>query len=350
MTINAQAQKVIADLNKKMGGEVIVVGSSIDQVGKRFTTGSVTWDYALGGGLPANQWNEIIGDSSHGKSALALKMIAANQAKDKNFTAVWLAAESWVPQYAEMLGVDQSRVIVIETTSMEEGFEAVIKFAESKAVDCIVVDSLPHLLPDPEAEKGMDEVSVGRSALLTNKFFRKVGAGMRRSLVEAERPVVGIMINQWRFKIGVTHGDPRTTPGGAGKDYAYFTRTEVRRDEWIEVGPSGNKVRVGQRLRMRTIKNKSFPPHRVAYVDFYFANGGECDAGEYDYAKEIVAMAVVKEIITRKSAWFYYKDDKWQGTEKIVAEIRGNLTLRDELSDLIANTIDDPRGVVYADE
>ena len=73
-------------------------------------------------------------------------------------------------------------------------------------------------------------------------------------------------------------------------------------------------------------------------------------AGQANYAKEIVAMAVVKEIITRKSAWFYYKDDKWQGTEKIVAEIRGNLTLRDELIDLIANTIDDPRGVVYADE
>lgn len=350
MTINAQAQKVMKDLNKTMGGDVIVVGSDIAQVGKRFTTGSVTWDYALGGGLPANQWNELVGESSDGKSALALKMIAANQAKDKNFTTVWLAAESWVPQYAEMLGVDQSRMIVIETTSMEEGFEAVIKFAESKSVDCIVIDSLPHLVPDPETEKGMDEVSVGRSALLTNKFFRKVGAGMRRSLIEDERPVVGIMINQWRMQIGVTHGDPRTTPGGKGKDYAYFTRTEVKRDEWIEIGSSGAKVRIGQRIRLRTIKNKSFPPHRVAYVDFYFANGGVCDAGEYDFGKEIVTLAVVKEIITRKGAWYYFKDDKWQGQDAIVEEIRSNLTLRDELEALIATTIDDPRGVVYADE
>lgn len=349
MSISPAAKKVVDEINKKHGG-VVVLASDITQVGKRFTTGSVTWDYALGGGLPANQWHELIGEPSHGKSALALKCIAANQAINPDFTAVWLASEPWVPAYAEMLGVDTNRTLVIATTSMEEGFDAVLKFTESQSVDCAVIDSLPHLLPDGEDESGIGDATVALGAKMTNKFFRKMGKAMHRSLTEAERPMFGIMVNQWRFKIGVTHGDPRTTPGGVGKDFAYFTRTEVRRDEWIEIGPQGNKNRVGQRLRMRTIKNKSFPPQRVAYVDFYFAEGGTCPAGEYDYGKEIASMAIVKEIVERTGSWYRYKGDKWNGMAPFVEEIRGNLTLRDELVDLIGRTIDDPRGAVTADD
>lgn len=343
MTINADAQAVINKLNKKMGGDVIVVGSEITtEMVPRFTTGSVTWDYILGGGLPGNQWNELVGESSHGKSGMALKMIAANQAKNPEFTTVWVAAEQWVPAYAEMCGVDQSKVIVIETTVMEEAFDAAIAFAESKAVDCIVIDSLPALTPSPEVDKSMEEMTVGRGALLTNKFFRKVGAAMKRSLTEQERPVLGIVINQWRFKIGVMHGDPRTTPGGVGKDYAYFTRNEIKRDEWIEIGPSGNKKRVGQRMRIRTLKNKTAPPQRVAYVDFYFDEGGDCLPGEYDFAKEIVSLCVVKEIIARKGAWYYFKDEKWNGMDAVINSIREEVDLREELERLALTVLDAP--------
>lgn len=330
--INTEAQKVIATLNKKFG-DVIVIGSDIQtELIPRFSTGSVTWDYVLGGGLPGNQWNELIGEPSHGKSALALKTIAANQAKNPDFTAVWVAAEAWVPQYAEMCGVDASRIVVVETTVMEEAFDSVIAFAESKAVDAIVVDSLPALVPTPEADRHMDEMTIGRGALLINKFFRKVGAGMKRSMTEEERPVLGIIINQWRYKIGTMHGDPRTAPGGAGKEYFYFTRNEVKRDEWLEAGSGTNKKRIGQSIRIRTLKNKSAPPQRVAYVDYYFDDGGPVSPGNYDTAKEIVSMSSVLDILERKGAWYYYADRKWQGLEAVLASVREEIDLANELT------------------
>jgi recombination protein RecA len=287
--INDEARKVLAQLNKKFGDGVVVLASDIrPDLIPRITSGSTTLDYVLGGGFPGNQWNELVGEPSHGKTALALKTIAANQRLNPDYTTVWVAAEQWVPEYALMCGVDMERVIVIETSIMEEAYQAVIQFAESKSVDAIVIDSLPALSPMPEMEKDMSEATVGRGALLTNKFFRVVGTAMKRSLVEDERPVLGLIINQYRMKIGVMHGDPRTTPGGEGKNYAFFTRCEVRRDEWIEIGSGNNKTRVGQRIKVRTLKNKTAPPQRVAYFDFYFAEGGNCSPGEFDFAKEVL--------------------------------------------------------------
>ena len=340
--INAEAMKIMAQINKRFGENVVVVGESIrSNLIKRIPTGSTTFDYVLGGGFPANQWNELIGEPSHGKTAIALKTIAANQAIDPNHTTVWVAAEQWVPEYAAMCGIDTSRVIVVETNIMEEAYDAVIAFAESKAVDAIVIDSLPALVPAPEAEKNMDELTVGKGALLTNKFFRVVGQAMKRSLVEDERPILGIVINQYRMKIGVMHGDPRTTPGGEGKNYAFFTRSEVRRDEWIEVGTGANKVRVGQRIKIRTIKNKTAPPQRVAYVDFYFQDHSIFTAGEYDTAKEIAAMVIVKEIVDRKGGWIYYGERKWQGVESFANSVREEVDLFEELREKVLSTPDD---------
>lgn len=331
--INDEARKVAALLNKRFGDNVVVVASDIrGDLIPRITSGSTTLDYVLGGGFPGNQWNELVGEASHGKTAVALKTIAANQRLNPEHTTVWVAAEQWVPEYAAMCGVDTSRIIVIETNIMEEAYDAVIAFAESKSIDAIVIDSLPALSPKPEMEKNMDEMTVGRGALLTNKFFRVVGSAIKRSLVEDERAVLGIVINQYRMKIGVMHGDPRTTPGGEGKNYAFFTRCEVRRDEWIEIGPSGNKTRIGQVIKVRSLKNKTAPPQRVAYFDFYFAPGGDCAPGEYDFAKEIAAMSVLNEIIERKGAWYYYGERKWQGTDAVIASIREEIELKDELS------------------
>jgi recombination protein RecA len=330
--INDEARKVAALLNKRFGDNVVVVASDIrEDLIPRITSGSTTFDFVLGGGFPGNQWNELIGESSHGKTAVALKTIAANQRLNPEHTTVWVAAEQWVPEYAEMCGVDTKRVIVIETNIMEEAYDAVIAFAESKAVDAIVIDSLPALSPSPEMEKNMDEMTVGRGALLTNKFFRVVGSAIKRSLVEDERPVLGLVINQYRMKIGVMHGDPRTTPGGEGKNYAFFTRSEVRRDEWIEAGTGNDKKRIGQTIKIRTLKNKTAPPQRVAFFDFYFDKGGACDPGEYDFAKEIAAMSVLHGIIERKGGWYYYGERKWQGTESVIASIREEVDLMEEL-------------------
>jgi len=341
--MNDDAKKIMALLNKKFGDNVVVLASDIrSDLIPRVTSGSTTLDYVLGGGFPGNQWNELIGEPSHGKTALALKTIAANQQVNPEHTTVWVAAEQWVPEYAEMCGVDTSRVIVIETSIMEEAYQAVIQFAESKSVDAIVIDSLPALSPAPEMEKDMSEATVGRGALLTNKFFRVVGTAMKRSLIEDERPVLGLIINQYRMKIGVMHGDPRTTPGGEGKNYAFFTRCEVKRDEWIEVGSGNNKVRVGQRIKVRTLKNKTAPPQRVAYFDFYFAEGGDCAPGEFDFAKEVASLAVVKGVIDRKGGWYYYGERKWQGIEPVIASIREEVELKEELQKLVLESPDIP--------
>ena len=341
--MNDEAKKVMALLNKKFGDNVVVLASDIrSDLIPRISSGSTTLDYVLGGGFPGNQWNELIGEPSHGKTALALKTIAANQSLNPEHTTVWVAAEQWVPEYAAMCGVDTTRVIVIETSIMEEAYQAVIQFAESKSVDAIVIDSLPALSPAPEMEKDMSEATVGRGALLTNKFFRVVGTAMKRSLIEDERPVLGLIINQYRMKIGVQHGDPRTTPGGEGKNYAFFTRCEVKRDEWIEIGSGNNKVRVGQRIKVRTLKNKTAPPQRIAYFDFYFAEGGDCAPGEFDFAKEVASLAVVKGIIERKGGWYYYGERKWQGIEPVIASIREEVDLKEVIQKLVLESSDIP--------
>ena len=329
--MNTELLKAIAQLNKKFGSDMIVLGADIkDEVLGRMTTGSLALDVILGGGFPVNQWHEIVGEASNGKTAIALKTVAANQKRDPNFTTVWVAAESWVPSYAEMCGVDLSRVFVVATNVMEEAYEAVINLVETKAVDCVVIDSLPALVPMTEDEKNMDEATVGRGALLTGKFFRKVGKASRRSLTESERPFIGLIINQYRMKIGVMYGDPRTTPGGEAKNYAFFTRIEVKRDEWLEAGTGQEKHKVGQTIKIRTLKNKSAPPSQVAYVDFYF-DDGECYAGEFDFAKEIVALGILNKIITRAGAYYSYGDRKWQGANAVVQSIREEVDLKDAL-------------------
>ena len=347
-TLTGDLAKVFNAINKKMGDDTIVLGSEITQMGGRLTTGSVAIDVALGGGWPSNQWHELIGEASNGKTALALKTIAANQKNDPEFTTVWVAAEEWVPGYAEMCGVDVSRVYVVSTNIMEEAYEAVIKIVESKAVDCIVLDSLPALVPGAEDQKEMEEATVGRGALLTNKFFRKVGKASKRSLIRPERPFIGLIINQWRSKVGVMYGDPRTTPGGLGKDYAFFTRIEVRRDEWIEAGTGQEKRKVGQSIKVRVIKNKSAAPGQIAVVDFYFANGGDLNAGDFDFAKEVVAIGILNKVITRAGAYYRYGESQWQGQDGMLQAIREDIDLQETLQRDVLDSI--KAGSKYAHE
>lgn len=336
--INSDALKIAAIINKKLGANTVVSAGDI-VVPKRIPTGSLTLDVVLGGGWPMNHWVEIVGEASHGKTAIALKTIAANQKINPDFTAVWVAAETFDPQYAEMCGVDTARVLLVETNSMEDAFDAVIQFCDSKSIDMVVIDSLPALVPSAEDEKTMEEFTVGRGAQLTNKFFRKVAAATKRDLVEEERPVLGIMINQYRMKIGVMHGDPRTTPGGLGKDYAYSIRCEVKRDDWLEVGTGQEKRRIGQTIRVRTIKNKTFPPQQTAYLDFYFAEGGSIDNGQYDSAKEIVALSILNGIVDRRGGWMYYGERKWQGAQALLDSLREEIELREEISAAVMDTL-----------
>lgn len=328
--IAQEALAVAAAINKKMKHDVVVLGSDMSPV-QRITSGSLALDVVLGGGWPVNRVIEVVGDPSNGKTASLLKTVAANQARDSNFTCVWVAAEDYDKEWAATCGVDNDRVILIQTNVMEDAYQFVLDFLESKAVDMVVIDSLPAMTPMLEDEKAMEESTVGKGALLTNKFFRKVTAAMHRAPDGTERGCTLFVVNQWREKIGVMYGDPRTTPGGKGKDYAYSIKLEARRDDWIERGSGESKHKVGLTIAFRSTKNKTAPLGNKAFVDFYFKEGDYVDAGHYDSAKEIVALAVLNGVIERKGAWYFYRDEKWQGTNPLLEQIRSDLTLKESL-------------------
>lgn len=322
-------ESIIASVTKKYGAGSIIKGSEIRDPMPRITSGVLAFDLMLGGGWPVNQWSEIIGNESSGKTAIAYKTIAANQAIDPDYVALWVAAEDYVPEYAAAIGVDLDRLWVVENNVMEEVYDLVIRVLDNRAVDCIVIDSLPALVPSDEYDKTMEEFTVGLGARLTGKFLRKSGKAQKRSLIDVDRGCTGFIINQWREKIGVMHGDPRTTPGGKAKNFHYFVRVEVARDEWI----TQNQEKVGQTIRAKTMKNKTFRPQQVAVTDFYFADAGPFQFGQFDTVKDIALTCMGLEIITRRGAYYEFDGQKWQGKEAVFQAVREDLDLQKALRD-----------------
>ena len=318
---------IIAAVNKKYGDDMIVRGSVVKTDLPRITTGVLAYDLMLGGGWPTNQWSEIIGEESSGKTALAYKTIAANQALDPEFTALWIAAEEYVPEYARAIGVDLERLWVVESNLMEHVYDLIIKALDNRAVDMIVIDSLPALVPGDEAEKMMEEFTVGLGARLTGKFLRKSSKAQKRSLLHEDRGCTGIIINQWREKIGVMWGDNRTTPGGKAKKFHYFVRMEVKRDEWLKE----KDETVGQTIKARTLKNKTFPPQKVAVIDFYFTDVYDFHFGSFDVIKDMVNIGITYDIITRAGAFYSYGSQKWQGKDAVLAAFREDIMLQKEI-------------------
>lgn len=318
---------IISAIQKKYGDDVLIKGSDIKEEVPRITTGILAYDLMLGGGWPLNQWSEIIGEESSGKTALAYKTIAANQAINPDFVAMWIAAEAYVPQYARAIGVDLERLLVVETNIMEHVYDLVIKALDNRAVDMIVIDSLPSLVPGDESEKMMEEFTVGLGARLTGKFFRKSSKAQRRSLINEDRPCTGLVINQWREKIGVMWGDNRTTPGGKAKNFHYFTRVEVKRDEWLKE----KDETIGQTIKARTIKNKTYRPQQTAVVDFYFTSAGGFRLGAFDVIKDVVNIGIAVGLITRSGPYYSYGSQKWQGKDALVLAIREDLDLQQKL-------------------
>jgi recombination protein RecA len=291
---------------------------------------------ALGGGWPMNQWSEIVGDESSGKTLIALKTIAVNQARDPKWMSVWFDAEhAYDPVWAAKLGVNSERVIVIPEQGMERVYQMAIDFLQSREVDAIVIDSLPALVPEREDDASMEDFQVGLGAFLTGKFFRKQGGATKRSLAEQERPVLGLMINQYRERIGIMFGDPRTTPGGKGKNFFYVTRVDVRRDEWITEKSAGEDRRYGQTIKARVFKNKTAVPHKVATMDFYFDDHPPFKAGEFDTGKEIVNLAVLRNIVTRgktgQSSFYRFGEQGWRGREALYKALRDDPALYEAL-------------------
>jgi recombination protein RecA len=248
-----------------------------------------------------------------GKTTLALKTVAANQARDPDWTVVWVAAEDYNSEWAQKLGVDNRRVILVEENEMEIAFQAVLDFSSTKEVDAVVIDSLPMLEPNRERAGVMEDFQPGLAAFLTGKFFRKARKSTKRSLTNQERPVLGLVINQWREKIGVMYGDPRTTPGGKAKNFAYTTRVECTRDEWIKAG----ERKVGQVMKFHVIKNKSAPAGRLGYVNFYFVDHGKHKAGSFDAVTEAAVTGMDLGVIERKGAYYRFEGRQWQGRQPL---------------------------------
>jgi recombination protein RecA len=326
----SELNNLVAKFNKKLGAGTLVRGSDLKGENltiQRATTGSLSFDIMLGGGWPLNQWNEIIGNPSNGKTVMTLKTIAANQAKDPKFETLWIASEDFVFPWAESLGVDLNRLTIVTTNVMEDAYQIVVEALDARAMDAVIIDSLPALVPGDEAERQMAEWTMGLGARLTGQFMRKTSKAQKRSLTEVDRPCLGIIINQWREKIGVMYGDPRTTPGGNAKNYNFFTRVEVSRDEWIE----HSKQRVGLTIKAKTIKNKTARPYQVSGVDFYFADVPGFPAGSYDTVKEMFVLGCAHEVVDRAGSYYSFGGQRWQGKDAALEGIREDLDLQDAL-------------------
>jgi len=315
--------EIIGRINKRLKSETLRYANTV-QTFTRTSTGSLAFDLALGGGWPLNVWNEIIGLESHGKTVMAIKTVAAAQIEPDHRT-LWIASEDFNVPWAEALGADTSRIVLAETNIMEDAYGIMIEGLDSKAFDAIVLDSYPALVPRAEEEATMDDWVVGLGARLTNKLMRKSTPSQRRLV--GERDCLCLIINQWLDSI-TSFGDPRTTPGGKGKNFSYFTRVEVARDGFID-GP--NKVKVGQTIKMRTMKNKTAPPHRVAVTDFYFDDHFPFVAGQYDSVAEVWNIATTYGIIERRGSRYYYQDQEWVGKDPVLASLREDLGFQREI-------------------
>jgi recombination protein RecA len=319
-------------INKKMGAEVLVRGNRLRRTIPRVSTGVLAFDLAAGGGLPLNQWVEIVGEESSGKTALTLGIIAYNMSIDPEYVVIWVAAEEFVVEYAEAIGVDMDRLWVIESNEMEPALELVLKAVNQRAVDAVVIDSLPALVTATEANKEAGDASVATGAQILSRFFKKAAKAQRRSMLEGveDRNVMLICINQWRDKIGVMFGDPRTTPGGRAKNYYYFIRIDLRRDDWIAEGTSNDK-RVGQTIVGRFFKNKTYRPQQYATVDFYFADttDGSIRKGTFDRVKDVCNVAFSLELFEGRYKWKGERIGK--SKEEVFDRVRQDIGLQREL-------------------
>ena len=331
MTDISTANKLIKDAEKKFGKGALIIGSELKHsTFQRVSSGSLAFDLVLGGGWPLNCWCEIVGNESSGKTVMALKTIAAAQARDPKHLTLWVAAEEFVGDWAEKLGVDLDRILLAETNVSEEALQIIIDVQDARGVDAIVIDSLPAMSPSPELEAQMGDLSVGLHARLNNQFFRKTGKSGRRSLTDDDRDCLLLVINQWRDKIG-EYGDPRTTPGGKGKNYAFFIRVEVTRSDWI-TGP--NKIKFGQTIKARAFKNKTSAPQRSGEVDFYFDAIEGFSPGDYDTLKEIFLIASAYDVIEQGGGYYSFHGERIadeRGKEHAIERLRWDLTLQEEV-------------------
>lgn len=352
MPLSAGAQAFTKVVNKKLGEELLV---SADQLAipVRFPTGSLLLDVITGGGLPGNQWTEVVGLPSAGKTFLALKAIAENQRANPGFNTLWIAAEHYNHEWAEALGVDNKRLVVAPTMQMEKGLQVLIEGLDSAEFDCFVLDSFPAMVPDEELAKAMDEFTTAVGARTVGKFLRKAGDAGRRPYDGSGRAWCGIFINQYRDKVGgfAPRGIiPKTTPGGNAKDYFCYARIEVKRTDWIKEKRPGvkNEVIVGQNNRFTMIKNKSAAPQQSVEVPLYFRRAPILgfSRGDYDTGHEFVTAGKLLHVFdVRGSRYWFQGTEIANGFDNVVAAVREDKELQLALRAEVLEAAADPRRI-----
>jgi len=298
-------------IEKQFGsGSLMKLGSHENAQGiETIPTGAILLDEALGvGGYPRGRIIEIYGPESSGKTTLALHAIA--EAQKKGGIAAFIDAEHALdPVYAKNLGVNIDELWVSQPDNGEQALEIAESLVRSGAVDIVVVDSVAALTPQAEIEGDMGDAHVGLQARLMSQALRKLTATIGRS------KTILVFINQIRMKIGVMFGNPETTTGGNALKFYASVRLEVRKIETIE---KNSEEAIGNKVRVKVVKNKVAPPFRKVELEIMFGKGISATAA-------LIDAAVKYEILDKKGAWYTYGDEKvGQGRENAKAYLEDN--------------------------
>ena len=264
-------------------------------------SGSLLLDQALGiGGYPKGRIIEIYGPESSGKTTLALHAIA--EVQKQGGRAAFIDAENAIdPVYARNLGVDIEELILSQPDSGEQGLNIMNMLVDSGAVDLVVIDSVAALVPQAELDGEMGDLQVGAQARMMSKAMRKLAGIMNHNECTA------IFINQLREKVGVMYGNPETTPGGRALKFYASVRLDIRKADVIKNGSD----MIGNKVRVRVVKNKVAPPFKTATLEIIYGEG-------ISYISELIDLCVDADIIHKSGSWFSYEGEKiGQGRDSV---------------------------------
>ncbi len=295
-TDNAGKQKalnmVLGQIERTFGkGTIMRLGDATRMKVETISSGALTLDLALGGGLPKGRVIEIYGPESSGKTTVALHALAEVQ-KTGGIAAYVDAEHALDPAYAAALGVDTANLLISQPDTGETALEIVDQLVRSAAVDIVVIDSVAALVPRAEIEGDMGDAHVGLQARLMSQALRKITGNIGKSGCTV------IFINQLRQKIGVSYGNPETTTGGNALKYYASVRLDIRRIQTLKKGTE----EFGNRVKVKVAKNKVAPPFRIAEFDIIFGKGISTLGCLVDLAEET-------NILVRKGAWYSYNGE-----------------------------------------
>ncbi len=306
----------VDSIEKQFGkGTIMRMGETTHSNVETFPTGSLSLDIALGGGIPRGRVIEVYGPESSGKTTLTLHAIA--EVQRKGGVAAFIDAEHALdPSYAQRIGVNLDDLLVSQPDNGEQALEIVETLVRSNAVDLIVVDSVAALVPQAEIEGDMGDSHMGLQARLMSQALRKLTA-----IISKSKSTV-IFINQLRMKIGVMFGNPETTTGGNALKFYASLRMDIRRISQIKAGDAV----IGNRTRVKVVKNKIAPPFREAEFDIMY-NEGISKEGD------VLDLATNKEIVEKSGAWFAYEGEKiGQGREAAKQYLRDNPKVMEKIA------------------